>query len=311
MIHCPKCNFRQPKDQYCANCGIDITAFKPVAPSKAKNLFSSGQFQFFILFLASAIAAYFIAQNDNPQNWVKKLSYSKSIRLNSTNLASQKSNPNDSTSADIQLAAAPDANISDLASVQAPAAASIPENTTTDSAKENLISAEIKLTFAEVSRDIWLGWINESQRLGLYQTFTDFSAGILPHFKNQKQIQFKDLKSEQKKYFLKKPQALLLGKTIDESSEFLGFQTNIDLKSIENQLTKGHLNITKILRSGKFDLPIEFELQKGAVFFVNWKTAMIGFENESFLFSTPPFQILQSSGFLNQKTELIILIEPL
>lgn len=29
MQNCPKCGFSQPKDKYCANCGLDIEAYKP------------------------------------------------------------------------------------------------------------------------------------------------------------------------------------------------------------------------------------------------------------------------------------------
>ncbi|PIT99116.1 MAG: hypothetical protein COT74_08875 [Bdellovibrionales bacterium CG10_big_fil_rev_8_21_14_0_10_45_34] len=33
MIRCPKCNFLQPKDRYCANCGVDVDAFVPSPPT--------------------------------------------------------------------------------------------------------------------------------------------------------------------------------------------------------------------------------------------------------------------------------------
>lgn len=29
MVNCPKCGFSQPKDQYCAKCGVDMIAFRP------------------------------------------------------------------------------------------------------------------------------------------------------------------------------------------------------------------------------------------------------------------------------------------
>lgn len=33
MISCPKCHFQQPKDQYCAKCGVDMGNYKPPRPS--------------------------------------------------------------------------------------------------------------------------------------------------------------------------------------------------------------------------------------------------------------------------------------
>ena len=29
MIDCPRCGFTQPNDQFCANCGVNMTAFSP------------------------------------------------------------------------------------------------------------------------------------------------------------------------------------------------------------------------------------------------------------------------------------------
>jgi hypothetical protein len=84
MIHCPKCHFRQPKDQYCASCGIDILAFKPPTVSKSKKIFESGNFQIFILIVVAAIMAYFVAQTDRPQNWVRKFSYYQKVTSKTT-----------------------------------------------------------------------------------------------------------------------------------------------------------------------------------------------------------------------------------
>jgi hypothetical protein len=45
MMDCPRCGFSQPKDRYCANCGLDVDHFKPVPESKAKKLVQSAAFQ--------------------------------------------------------------------------------------------------------------------------------------------------------------------------------------------------------------------------------------------------------------------------
>lgn len=38
IIDCPRCGFSQPKDRYCANCGLDIDHFKPAPEPKLKAL---------------------------------------------------------------------------------------------------------------------------------------------------------------------------------------------------------------------------------------------------------------------------------
>ena len=303
MIDCPKCKFRQPKDQYCANCGIDMIAFKPLHSEDTESFFKSGLFQVMILIAIAAVVSYFISQNNRPQNWVRKITYSAKSGTNTA--IPPISTPTENTTQEVQVVTSPEANLNALA-------AEPPTGLQNESAAETENqTAEIKFTFVEINRNDLLNWINESQRLDLYQSMTDFSVGIIPNYKSRFQTTYKELKSEQKKLFIKKPQALLFGKTIEETSEFIGLQTNLDLKSKENQSTKGHVNITKVTRYGKTELPIEFELSKDALFFIHWKTALVGLENENFLFSTPPFQILKSQDFLSQKSEFIILIEPI
>ena len=52
MMKCPKCDFSQPKDRYCAHCGVDMDRFKPSQiPFTSRILSSSG----FYVFLATVI----------------------------------------------------------------------------------------------------------------------------------------------------------------------------------------------------------------------------------------------------------------
>lgn len=41
LINCPKCNFSQPKDRYCASCGIDMDSFRPTPPSWSKKFWNN------------------------------------------------------------------------------------------------------------------------------------------------------------------------------------------------------------------------------------------------------------------------------
>ena len=45
MIDCPKCSFNQPEDRYCANCGVDMHAYKKPVPPLAARLAASWIFQ--------------------------------------------------------------------------------------------------------------------------------------------------------------------------------------------------------------------------------------------------------------------------
>src|SRR5689334_20675155 len=61
MMHeCPRCKFVQPKDQYCANCGLDISTYTPARPSLAKRLASSTALQIVLVVLAVVVAGALI-----------------------------------------------------------------------------------------------------------------------------------------------------------------------------------------------------------------------------------------------------------
>lgn len=41
MMDCPRCGFSQPKDQFCANCGINMQAYEPAPKPVSQKLFSN------------------------------------------------------------------------------------------------------------------------------------------------------------------------------------------------------------------------------------------------------------------------------
>lgn len=49
MIECPKCGFIQPKDKFCAKCGVDVELFEPQRPPLYKQLLKSTTVQIFVL----------------------------------------------------------------------------------------------------------------------------------------------------------------------------------------------------------------------------------------------------------------------
>ncbi len=46
LINCPRCGFQQPKDKYCAQCGVDMETFKPASPPALKRFFETPSFNF-------------------------------------------------------------------------------------------------------------------------------------------------------------------------------------------------------------------------------------------------------------------------
>ena len=62
MVNCPRCGFTQPKDQFCASCGIDILTFKQAEPTWAEKIKKSWLAQ--IAVLALVLITVFVAMRD-------------------------------------------------------------------------------------------------------------------------------------------------------------------------------------------------------------------------------------------------------
>lgn len=60
LVDCPKCGFIQPKDRYCASCGIDMSAFHPKEPSFISQIFGNPISFIFIVIVLVFTAIVFI-----------------------------------------------------------------------------------------------------------------------------------------------------------------------------------------------------------------------------------------------------------
>lgn len=52
MLNCPKCGFLQPRDQYCAKCGVDMLSYRPSTPPFRRRLVQNSFFQLSFLIIA-------------------------------------------------------------------------------------------------------------------------------------------------------------------------------------------------------------------------------------------------------------------
>lgn len=62
LVKCPKCNFDQPKDTYCAKCGIEMDSYKPIKPPLWKSFIKSPFFSL-ILFIGLSFGALMYLKN--------------------------------------------------------------------------------------------------------------------------------------------------------------------------------------------------------------------------------------------------------
>lgn len=64
MISCPKCGFDQPKDQYCAKCGIDMTLYQPKRKNIITRVLLAPVFHIGIILIGVILISFYIFRSE-------------------------------------------------------------------------------------------------------------------------------------------------------------------------------------------------------------------------------------------------------
>lgn len=330
LINCPKCGFSQPQDQYCAQCGVDMLQYKPKSIGLMKKLFQHVGVQLFILLLVAGYIGQSLIRGEKPQQWVQKITHfqgiTKSVRMKeAVNFSNDEDasvqsgrsgyvsgaekvktlneNQNLKSLSDSEIATAK--NESFASSAAASTSTNLSSLSSTDAAAINM-----KLTYAEVSSETLAKWIAESSNLGLYQTLTDYSAGILNDYRRRTDPIQQVLKSTTIKLNLGSANSNLSGTMTEDGSHLIGLVTAIEYKSNENDTTHGTISISRNTNQGNEVFPAEFDLPRGAAFFIVGVLKPDSFAADKGKLIMPPFQVLKSPDFVAHKTEFVIILEP-
>lgn len=322
ILNCPRCGFSQPEDQYCAQCGVNMQSFRPAEKTLFKKLSENLTLQVFLLLVAAGIAGSYMIQTGSSPVWVQKLTRSQGVSKSTKNISASvnvKGMTTDSASTgtsdselselenqEITVEKAYTKNISPTTSDAEPVSSRTSEikDSSTD-----ISGTEFKLTYAEISMEVLAKWIAESSRLGLYQNFPDYSAGILPDYKKRGDPIHAILKTHDKKLSVGQSETFLSG-TVGDDGQMIGINAALEMKSIEAGTVHGSLLITRAARLGRVNFPSEFDLSKGAAFFIVDTLTRQNFAAEKATLPMPPFQVFKSLDFMAQKTKFVILLEP-
>ncbi len=208
--------------------------------------------------------------------------------------------------------------------VAAPATAAV-----TAGAASGITTAYIYYT--EVPRRALERLYEESQATGQFNSFGDYTAGILPDV--QKRITAEGLKIrvlEKSEKTITKNQQWFTGLHDNELDEDMGLSTFIELAETDSNIFRGNLEIVRTLREADMDkralaavdataaapapqknsYPAIFEMAPGSGFFIAGvlpRKTRIAHEEE--LSRKGPFEVLRSPAFQNKETEFVIFIE--
>lgn len=334
LINCPKCGFTQPQDRYCAQCGVDIAAYKaPVAPlgkRLSENYVITGGFSLFILSLTILI----ILQSNTGVLLGQKIS--RAINIAKSDKTSESTNMNDNIPETTEVITNKDSIENETNANTVTTAASTSSNSANAAAVETKKTEEkddknantknsseakeskklfLKIVYVEILKSQLVSLANESRVAGQFNDYGDYATGI---FTNQKS------KLDQAKILYEVEKIVEPGKIIlwhlgpegSENDPDIGISSSLELTVEDNGKIRGNLGMIRSWKEknsqGQIFLDKKpysggFEITSDATFYfaggVPHQTAM---EQDLNFVRSPPFQILRSEEFKSGISELAI-----
>ncbi len=326
LINCPRCGFSQPSDQYCAQCGVDMQSFKPKKQPFITRVFGNAGVQIVILILAAVFVGQYIFNSRVPDNWVQKIAHFQGMSTSQKAQISAKTGSDrelsdelqtpdqiSATSAALQLENLRNRELVLSKSGDSTGASVISKDSSGSTASggaQELGAVNFKVTYAEVSRGVLAKWITDSSNLGLYQNLDNYSAGIIYDFQKRRDSYQQQLKTSDIKLNPGNANTNLSGIMNEDGTQVVGLISVIEYKSNENEIIHGNFSITRSNAQSSEYFPAEFDLPKGAAFFIIGALKRENFVNERVKLVMPPFQIFKSADFMTRKTEFVIILEP-
>lgn len=307
LVRCPKCGFSQPEDQYCAQCGIDMVAYQPPKQSTFLQLLRDPLFHLsFVIFISILGAILLIRKNKAPEVASMAVERRLTVPLASPNTPTAPSSTAPAPSSEAPKTAttemASQSHLRDLkleATETTTTANRIPlpgatvALTKSKEAPTTGTTWKVKVVYAEVNWRVLDSFVEESAKAGQYNSFADFSAGLLPQF--QRKIAgltrgFKTLRTD--------TDSIEVGKTLNWSFNYskpnsrepaagapatatpsndLAYSTQVNLEDVENQIFKGNIEIIKSVKETqdpnltniqKINYPAAFEISSDMAFFM-------------------------------------------
>ncbi len=333
-MKCPRCGFTQPRDQYCAQCGLDISNYKPPKLSLFDRLTRNPLMQLAFVVIIIFFVASTLIKKKNP-SVSDRVSYLKG----NLQISSQKPNStsfSDSPPQQVQIAdsTTPTANGADAnnSAGQLPPVQQKPSDTTASlaaNAKSNVGATEnkshhvVKISYYEIDKRVRQMMFDESQNTGQFNYFNeDYYAGLLTQFHHKLKSfgnQVVLLHSEIKNVDENKPISWFHGLESSNTENHIGFRYSLDMTEPDPGQFKLNFEILKSWKEGvganatieKTSFPMQIEMQKSSVAFIGGilTPPLTNQENDDYISSIPPFSILKSRIFRGTRSQLVILIE--
>lgn len=336
LINCPRCGFQQPKDTYCAQCGVDMETYVPPTPPAWKRVVGSPIVQLSVLIIIAAAVGGTLYQQGQQTLERRVGPLTSSIQVSSSNNPTPSDGENNSASETSNLAEeaavetvtppsepAPDAADGTVTAYKiAPPAAVATEEKSKDSKSAARVEApQVLVYYAEVSRETLNGLFAASRGTGQFMEFNDYSAGLIPSIsKTLTGSQIKILHKEVKTLEGAKNLQWFYGiKDPREANNEIGLTTFLGISDVESNTLRGNVEIQRSWReplpSGGFEVqkrsfPAEFEVDAESGFFISGVMPRRSYlDNDQDLSNIEIYKILASPQFRSGESNFVIFID--
>lgn len=287
LINCPKCNFSQPKETYCAKCGIEMDAYlpekKPFFISFIKN-----PVVHIVLFLIAIFLGYTTYQHQTPldldsSNLSQDLAPIKSKKQDHAKIAKEppdQTAPNEINNSatilptpnqNIETAQATlnklnaDQNNSDKITINARAAAITDADQSEQSSVVTTGSWTLQVRYIQALSSDYQQWMTEAQRLDAYAEMGDYAMGKV--IKNQKTFG-KNIDSSTKTYSDLKTSKVFLGNLNGEGGSELTINFKFNLTQDPTGAFQGDFDINEDDGANKKQFASSFEMKSTELLFI-------------------------------------------
>ncbi len=331
LINCPKCGFSQPKDHYCAHCGVNIDRFRPENSFSIKKIFKNTFLQLSLVFIIAAATTSFILTNDQSPNKNQIVKFRKNVSSStnnssksdskSVNSLSQMQTESFNTNENTVIVEAQNEDIKNSlvkANLNNTQSQNINESSDALTDQNNDPS---KLANKPISYDISFYEIEQNLYQELYKKYRDEALEqFAPNdiMVSQVNIQAfltavknRPLNSEIKASQSNVNEKFIYGLTSTSDSAFQGITLDLRFYNEDQKTIYGTLKFLKSSNVSSRQFNLKLSLKKNHIFLFQFKNDLAGFENNENLKKISPFQILKSPKYINRETEFIFAIRPL
>lgn len=313
MQECPKCGFVQPKDKYCANCGLDIESYKPAPDPLLVRLKKSTAMQIgaVVVVVLGMTAAIFISQRDRIVEHLSGAAPTKKRPMPVYELNQLPTQPTAAANRPEAITAPPQAAMA-FSKTRAP---------TPPSADVKKVYKEMTISFFEVSKTAIMQLMAEGQLLNETAQTKSFllnSANAIASIKNYDSEAREHGETRNENFDLTAPFNLdfthISGKKAGENVGMsLLFTATAMTESLWDFTMEANINLKNetggtLLSSGvngSYSMP-----PKSALILVGFLPHQKIANDDLWSFSNSPLQIYGSDKFINGLTEFVIVIQP-